>query len=214
MKIGIFDSGMGGEIAAERLRRRFPDAIFTVINDRKHLPYGSKTNDEIYRLTRVAIAPLIGKCDVLVIACNTATAAAIDRLRADFPGQKFVGYEPMIKPAVGLSKTSCIVVLATPATIASERYQKLVDQFGQQTHIFTPDCSSWANNIENGHTDRIELGTVAHCLGARADVIVLACTHYLALQDRLHQQFPEAVIIEPTDAVADRISSLIFRPQR
>lgn len=214
MVIGVFDTGLGGEIVAGRLGKYFPNVKISVINDRIHLPYGSRAQDEIYQLTKDAISPLIGNCDVLVIACNTATAAAIDRLREDFPEQKFVGYEPMVKPAAEMSKTGCITILATPATLKSPRYQKLVAQYGQDLRIFTPDCSSWANDIETGKADSIELGTIAHCVEGQTDVIVLACTHYLALQDRIQQQFPNVTVIEPTEAVANRIASLISQPQQ
>jgi len=210
MKIGIFDTGLGGEIAAERLRRYFPDAQFTVVNDRAHLPYGSKSSEEIYTLTHAAISPLIGNCDVLVIACNTATAAAIDRLREEFPDQKFVGYEPMVKPATALSRTGRIVILATPAMAASVRYQKLVAEYGQGVQISTPDCATWASDIEAGNADAVNLGDI----DANADVIVLACTHYLALQDRIARAFPAAQVIEPTKAVASRIASLVSQPQQ
>lgn len=214
MRIGIFDTGLGGEIVAKRLKHYFPDATFTVINDRKNLPYGNKTTDEIYVLTKTAVTPLVGKNDVIVLACNTATAAAIDRLRADFPDQEFVGYEPMVKPAAEITRSGCVVILATPATIKSDRYQNLVTKYGQNIRIFTPDCTTWASDIESGNAAKIELGVIAHCVDVKTDVIVLACTHYLELQDRIQQQFPDITVIEPTEAVASRITALTSQPLR
>lgn len=213
MTIGIFDSGLGGELVAKRLKVHFPDAEFTVINDRTHLPYGGRPASEVYTLTKAAIEPLIGKVDVLVIACNTATAAAIDQLRSDFPDQTFVGYEPMVKPAAAQTKSGKVAILATPATLASIRFKKLVAEYGENVQVFTPDCSSWASDIESGKIDEINLDQVAQAVNAGADVIALACTHYLALESRLRQQFPDAAVIEPTPAVAGRITVVSQLPQ-
>jgi glutamate racemase len=213
MTIGIFDSGLGGELVAQRLKNYFPDAKFTVTNDRTHLPYGDRPPDEIYTLTKLAIQPLIGKVDVVVIACNTATAAAIDQLRADFPDQKFVGYEPMVKPAASQTRSGKIVILATPATLASTRFKKLVTEYGENVQVFTPDCSSWAKDIETNEVDEINLDEVAQAVADGADVIALACTHYLALESRLRQQFPDTQVIEPTPAVAGRITVTSQLPQ-
>ena len=100
MKIGVFDSGIGGKAIANAMHLEFPDAEIHVIDDRKNLPYGNKSAGEIIRLTDLAIQPLLSdKCDVIIIACNSATTAAIDTLRERYPAQFFIGIEPMIKTA-------------------------------------------------------------------------------------------------------------------
>lgn len=213
MAIGVFDTGLGGELVAKRLKTYFPDAEFIVVNDRANLPYGGRPAGAIYLLTKHAIEPLIGKCDVLVIACNTATAAAIDRLRTDFPDQRFVGYEPMVKPAALQTKSGKIIILATPATLASIRYKKLAAEYGENIQIFTPDCTSWARDIESGKANEINLDKVTDAINTGADTIVLACTHYLALEHRMHQLFPDVTVIEPTAAVAGRITVVFQLPR-
>jgi len=214
MTIGIFDTGLGGEIVAKRLHTYFPSAEFIVINDRAHLPYGNRSADEIYELTKRATSGLIGNCDILVIACNTATAAAIERLRSKFPLQQFVGYEPMIKPAATQSKNQRVVVLATAATVSSERYQNLISQFARDTIVRTPDTTNWAAQIEAGSENSIDLSEVSQEVSDGADIIVLACTHYLAIEDTLRAQFPSATVIEPTGAVAKRIATLASQPRQ
>src|SRR5690606_15571961 len=100
MKLGVFDSGIGGETIAASLRIAFPKAEIEVVNDRKNVPYGSKSTEQIIILTDAAIQPLLTlSCDVIILACNSASAAAIETLRATYPEQKFIGLEPMIKPA-------------------------------------------------------------------------------------------------------------------
>lgn len=212
MTIGIFDSGLGGEIVAEQLKRYFPDTRFRVVNDREHMPYGDRSQVEIYMLTERKIASLLG-CDVIVIACNTATAAAIDQLRADFPEQPFVGYEPMVKPAAAMTKSGRVVILGTTATIASERFKKLVSIYGTDTHIITPDTTGWARDIELGKGSAIDLSEVARAIYDGADVIALACTHYIAIESRIRELSPTIQIIESTPAVAKQIATLVSQPR-
>ena len=126
IRIGVFDSGIGGKAIAESLRVSFPQSKITVVNDSKNVPYGDKPNDEIIKLTDLAVQPLLqSRCDVIVIACNTATAIAIDELRRCHPSQLFIGLEPMVKPATRLTKSNKVAVCATPITLRSDEYAKL-----------------------------------------------------------------------------------------
>ncbi len=105
MKIGVFDSGVGGEAIASALQNSFVDAEIIVVNDTKNIPYGDKAPAKIIALTDTAIQPLLNSnCDVIVIACNSATLAAIDVLRSTYPAQLFIGIEPMVKSAAQLTK--------------------------------------------------------------------------------------------------------------
>ena len=155
MKLGIFDSGIGGTAIARTLQLHFPLAELIVVNDRKNIPYGDKEPSEIIHMTDAAIQPLLSlRCDAIVIACNTATALAIDSLRASYPDQLFIGIEPMIKTAAQLTKTRTIAVCATPGTLNSRRYQALIAKYGKELTILEPDCSGWAYAIENDLVSR------------------------------------------------------------
>lgn len=208
MTIGVFDSGLGGQMVAERLKPLLPNHDFNVINDQANLPYGDKSAAEIIRLTEAAIQPLLETCPIIVLACNTATAAAIDYLRRKYPQNKFVGFEPMIKPAAALTVSGRVVILATAATRHSDRYQKLLGAYGENIELVEPDTTDWARLIEIGRADDINLSATQAAAESGADVVVLACTHYLALEDRLRHLLPDVEIVEPTAAVATQIKRL------
>lgn len=212
MKIGVFDSGIGGEAVARSLRTAFPDAAIKTVNDRAHAPYGSKNQHEVTELTDAAIQPLLDwQCDVLVIACNTATTQALATLRRRYPHQRFVGVEPMIKPAAALTKTGMIAVCATPSTLASERYQHLVKTYASHLTIVEPDCSEWAYMIENNAINHSVIQAQIKDVVARGcDVIVLGCTHYHWIKDVIETASgPGVVVIDPSQAVAKRIGQLL-----
>lgn len=213
MKIGVFDSGIGGRSVAEALQRLIPSAEITSVDDRNNVPYGNKSNQEIIKLTLSAVKPLIEmKCDAIVIACNTATTVAIDSLRSKYPDTNIIGLEPMVKPASTLTKSGSIIVLATPATLKSDRYNKLKEEWAADIKISEPDCSDWAALIEAGKMDEIDIRQALSALDSdNADVVVLACTHYHWLKDRILDAIKgkKVVVMEPSDAIASRIHQLI-----
>ncbi len=210
MRIGIFDSGRGGEFVANDLRELLPDYTYMVVNDREHVPYGSRSSEEIVTLTDAAIQPLIkASCQIIIIACNTATLAAIAILRLRYPHLHFIGIEPMIKPAASLSRSRHITVLATPLTLKSDRYRHLVDAYAHDLIIDEPDTSGWAAAIEHGRAGTIDLSDVSRSVRGNSDCIVLACTHYHILRPMLRTLFPPNVaIIEPTTAIARQLERL------
>lgn len=209
MKIGVFDSGRGGEFIAEGLRKLLPEHEFIVVNDREHVPYGSREDSEIIELTTKAIQPLLeARCPIIVIACNTATMAAIITLRAQFPETKFVGIEPMVKPAAAISTAHHTTVLATPLTLKSDRYQHLLREYASELIIDQPNAAGWAAAIENGEADTISFDEVAESVTNGSDTLILACTHYITLKDRLHSRFPGVHILEPTGAIARQVTRL------
>lgn len=212
MKLGIFDSGIGGEAIAATVKHEFPHAQIIVVNDRKNLPYGDKTASEIISLTDIAIQPLLNaRCDAIVIACNTATSVAIDSLRAKYPKQIIIGVEPMIKTAADLTKTHTIAVCATPATLNSQRYNNLIKKFGARLTILEPDCSDWARMIEQDEVDSEAVSNIINNVCERgADVIVLGCTHYNWIKDQIVKVADgRAQIIEPSHAICERIKTLL-----
>lgn len=212
MIIGVFDSGIGGKAIANSLKKDFPQAEIIIVNDHKNVPYGDKTPAEIRHLTDMAIQPLLKSgCDVIVIACNTATAIAIDTLRHKYPTQKFVGIEPMIKTAASLTQSKIIAVCATPATLSSEHYDQLVKRYGHGLTIINPDCSDWAWMIENSQINQQKITqTINSLCKERADVIVLGCTHYIWIKDLITKiSRDRASVIEPSEAIGKRVKNLL-----
>lgn len=212
MKLGIFDSGIGGEAVASALRETFPNAKIVSVNDRRNVPYGEKTPTEVIRLTETAIQPLIeDDCDIIILACNTATACAIEKLRNRYPEQKFIGIEPMVKTAAQLTRSNIVAVCATRATLASARYKKLTETYGKQLSILEPDCSEWAYLIENNKINREHIAEVVNTVCERgADVIVLGCTHYHWIKDLIIEQASgRALVIEPSEAIGRRVKELL-----
>lgn len=209
MKIGIFDSGRGGEFIAEGLQKLLPEHEFIVVNDREHVPYGSRKDSEIIELTTKAIQPLLeAYCPIIVIACNTATMAAIVSLRTQFPAVKFVGIEPMVKPAAAISHAHHATVLATPLTLKSSRYQHLLREYGSELIIDQPNAAGWAAAIERGEADTVSFDEVATSVANGSDTLILACTHYITLKSRLQAHFPGINILEPTEAISRQITRL------
>lgn len=214
MKLGIFDSGIGGEAVAQSLRTAFPEADIITVNDREHVPYGDRTPEDITALTDAAIQPLLnGNCDIIILACNSATAAAIETLRTRYPEQLFIGLEPMVKPAANMTRTGTVAICATPATLSSDRYHRLKETFAHDITVLEPDCSGWARMIEDNeiNEDHIE-ETVETVCAQGADVIVLACTHYHWIGEVIDRAAAgRATVIDPSDAIANRIRSILER---
>ncbi|TAL14875.1 glutamate racemase [Patescibacteria group bacterium] len=212
MRIGVFDSGVGGKAVALKLQQLLPNADIMSVDDHVHVPYGDRTPDDIIELTKAAIQPLLAaKCDAIVIACNTATTVAIAALRATYPSVNFIGIEPMVKPAASATKSGIIAVLATPRTLQSDRYNELKRTWAKDSTVIEPDCSDWAKLIEDGHSSQIHVeATVVNLLQQKVDVIVLGCTHYHMIKERILDAAGDTVtVLEPTDAIANRIKSLL-----
>jgi len=212
MKIGVFDSGIGGQAVADRLSELLLEADIICVNDHQHVPYGIRTADEIISLTIAAVQPLIqAHCDAIVIACNTATTVAISQLRIAYPDTNFIGIEPMIKPASELTRSKTIAVLATSATLASTQYGDLKTTWAKGIAVIEPDCASWAALIESGQADQVPIEeTVNDAITNGADVIVLACTHYHWLKERAEDAAASrATVLEPSDAISNRILTIL-----
>ena len=211
MKIGVFDSGIGGLALAEHLKNTFPDHTIITAHDRKNVPYGTKSPMIIIQLTDRAIQCLLKEhCRIIVIACNTATAVAIEFLRKKYPDTLFVGLEPMLKDAAALTKTNVVTLCATPTTLASERYLSQKKLYSH-VNIIEPDCSQWATMIEHNEMNtKIIQQTIRHALEQNADVIILGCTHYHWIEDDIQQIVGKSVrVIQPSDAISRRVAGLL-----
>jgi glutamate racemase len=210
--IGFFDSGVGGLTILRAVRRTLPCEHFVYVADAAYVPYGQKTPAEI-RARALAISAFLlqQQAKALVVACNTATAAAIDVLRAsvEIP---VIGVEPAVKPAVAATRTGVVGVLATPATLASERFRSLVARFAGGIRVVEQPCAGLAEHIERGdldgkHTEQLVHGFVEPLLTENVDVIVLGCTHYPLVAHTVQRiAGPAVTVIENGTAVAKEVA--------
>ena len=207
--IGVFDSGLGGLSVLAKLVDALPQADFAYYADTAHVPYGSKSEAQIQGRV-LAIGELLANagCRLLVVACNTATAAAVQALRAAHPGIPVVGVEPGIKPAAQQTKSGRIAVLTTEATAGSQRLKHLIRDHASQVEVFVEPCPGWATHVEMLQLDDPELAAdvrarIEPLLDQGVDRIVLGCTHYSFLVPLLQQVIgARAELVDVADAVA------------
>lgn len=205
-KIVIFDTGSGAELISARLKHELNCLDFIIVTDIDNAPYGSKTDSEILRLIDRKLKPHLQEHKMCVIACNTATVNVIESLREMYPDNIFLGIEPMIKTAEKISKTRRVLMLATEATKQSTRYKYLLKEFKKDLEVLTINTSGWAKHIDDGQEVDITK-TVALCKEKQCDVIILGCSHYLALEDKFKEQIPNIITLEPSIALAKVISA-------
>ncbi len=218
LKIGIFDSGLGGLTVVQSMMQHIKGAKLFYVADTKHAPYGEKTPEQILQFSLALTHYFIEnhQIDALVIACNTATSAAIATLREKFPKLIIVGTEPAIKPAIKQSTTGHIGVLATPATLKGDKYQNLVDRLSTQKEVrlYEQACPGLVEHIENNTLQSPESLTLlerwlAPMREANVDTIVLGCTHYPLAKEVIKEVMQrEVVLIDSGDAIAKRVLDL------
>lgn len=211
MKIGVFDSGIGGLSVATAIEKALPQAEVIFRDDSKHLPYGSKPPAEILGYVLPILQGLAGDgCQVIVIACNTVSTTLITKLREqiDIP---LVAVEPMIKPAAKLSKSKIIAVCATPTTLASKRYAWLKETYAKGVKVIEPDCSDWTQLIESKQiNEQIISERIEAAISQGADVVVLSCTHYHWIQDQIEiVAAGRAEVIQPEEAVVRQLKRVL-----
>jgi glutamate racemase len=214
--IGVFDSGLGGLSVLAAIARALPHADLTYVADTAHVPYGSRSDDFIRgRVLAIGDHLIDSGCRMLVVACNTATAAAVTELRHRHPGVPVVGVEPGVKPAAAASRSRRIAVLATEATASSERLARLIRDHAGDVEVIIRACPGWATRVEMLHFEegdfRAEIAaTVAPLLAAGADRLVLGCTHYSFLVPALAPLVDgRAELVDVAEAVARQAVRLI-----
>ncbi len=216
--MGVFDSGLGGLSVLRHLAMLRDDTHFLYVADSGHAPYGDKPVDFIVsRSLRIAEFLTRQGMDLLVVACNTATAAAVRALRDAHPGLPIVGVEPGIKPAVHATRNGKIGVLATTSTLRSDRFQLLAQAHADGIDLTLQAAVGLADAIENHALDGDEVRKVVErcCTPLReagVDTVVLGCTHYPLVADAIARQFPEDVtLIDTSEAIARRTLDLLPR---
>lgn len=213
LKIGVFDSGVGGQSVAEAITKALPEAEVTYREDKANVPYGNKTPEQLLKLVTPILQAMVQEgCEVIVVACNTVTTTIINKLRGIL-SVPLVGMEPMVKPAAEMSKSGVIAICATPATLGSERYKWLKEAYAKNVKVLEPDCSDWAYMIENNQVDhqKIKRRTEEVC-NAGADVIVLGCTHYHWIEEEIKQTVNgRAQVIQPIEPVIKQLRKVLTR---
>lgn len=218
--IGIFDSGIGGLSVFREIRKVLPEQSYIYYSDNAHCPYGEKSREYIIDRARTITRFLLGKgCEIIVVACNTATAAAISTLREEFP-VKFIGMEPAIKPAAQATRTGVVGVLATAGTLKATKYIDTRARWAQNVSIVEHIGQGFVELVEKGTTIGQEAETTVRTsliplLDAGADMIVLGCTHYPFLSDTIKKIASEVYpdrdidIIDPAPAVARHLMEVM-----
>jgi glutamate racemase len=218
--IGVFDSGVGGLSVLRALRAELPHERFVYVADSGHAPYGERDDEHVIRRSQTITRHLIDHHAIkaLVVACNTATAAAIRLLRATYPELPIIGIEPALKPATLLSKTGLIGVMATRGTLNSEKFRALLESLhGKATFVLQP-CDGLAHAIEHENAIKTE-ALCADYTGAMGlfgtksgemDALVLGCTHYPFAADILRQHIgPDVPLLEGGIPVARQTRRLL-----
>ncbi|HZJ95269.1 MAG TPA: glutamate racemase [Thiopseudomonas sp.] len=210
--IGVFDSGLGGISVLHEIRRLLPAESLIYVADSAHVPYGEKSTAFIVQRS-VAISEFLMAQPVkaLVVACNTATAAAVNELRLRWPNTLIVGMEPAIKPAVQASPSGKIGVLATNGTLRSARFAALLERYAADVEVVTQPCPGLVELIEEGQLETAATRTlltqyVEPLLAAGCDTLILGCTHYPLVKPLLRTLVPAEVgLIDTGEAVARRL---------
>ncbi len=238
IKIGVFDSGEGGLSVLKEITRLLPEAEYVYYSDNAHCPYGEKSPEYIQDRARAITERLLKEgADVIVVACNTATAAAISVLRSEYSDASsqevrdkvreltggrhdhicFIGMEPAVKPAALGTKTGVVGVLATAGTLKGSKYLKTKESVDDQVNVFEHVGRGFVELVEEGRLSGSEAEDVVKAslgplLSAGADIIVLGCTHYPFLLPVLQKVAgPDIRFIDPAPAVARQLVHVLER---
>lgn len=211
MKIGVFDSGVGGLSVVKAIHKELPGLEIILKEDKQHVPYGTRSIEQIYGFIQPLFQQFINEgCRVIVVACNTVTTNLIERLRQEFD-VPMVGMEPMVKPAAKATISGVIAVCATPRTLQSQRYAWLKQNYTAKLKVLEPDCSDWALMIENNSIEREKVAeTINKLIAQNADQIVLGCTHYHWIEQLIkHIAAGRAEVIQPEVATIAQLKRVL-----
>ena len=210
--IGVFDSGVGGLGVLSQIRAQIPDVDIIYVADHARAPYGTRTLDEVADAVEEVTSWLFDRgAEMIVLACNTASAAALDKLRRTHPDKTFVGMEPAVKPASLTTTTGVIGVLATEATFQGELFSSVVRRHATDTTVITAACPDWVGLVERQETHgprarALVADRVVPMLELDVDCLVLGCTHFSFLTDVISEVAgSDVMIIDPAPAVAREV---------
>jgi glutamate racemase len=214
--IGVFDSGVGGLSVLRAMRQLMPEVPVVYFGDQGHVPYGPRPMHQVRDFSVAITRFLLDQgAKLIVVACNTASAAALHYLREEFPDVSFVGMEPAVKPAVGHTQSGLVGVLATPATFQGALYASVLERFANGVQVMQHTCPGLVEQIEsgdlNGDGTRVILeNALRPMLDRGIDTVVLGCTHYPFVIPLIEQVVGENVrVIDPAPAVAKQAKRLL-----
>jgi glutamate racemase len=214
--IGVFDSGVGGLSVLRSIREQMPEETVLYFGDQGHVPYGPRSMEQIQNFSEGITQFLLDRgSKLIVVACNTASAAALAYLRERFPDVSFVGMEPAVKPAAETTRTGRVGVLATPATFQGALYASVVERFGAGVELFQHTCPGLVGQIEKGELDSANTRAILEdalypMLEKNIDTVVLGCTHYPFVIPLIQQVVGENVrVIDPAPSVARQAKRLL-----
>ena len=215
--IGVYDSGFGGLSVWRELYRALPDESLIYLGDGKNCPYGSLPEERIREYAEQSVGELVGRgCKLIVVACNTATAAAITHLRERFSQVPIVGLEPAVKPACQMSKSRKVAVVATERSLGSEKFRRAVERYGEGVEVIKAVGEGFVEAVESDQeqspaTRQKVASVIEPLIKSGVDVIVLGCTHYPFLRGVIRNVVGErgVQIIDSGEAVEKRVESLL-----
>ena len=214
--IGIFDSGVGGLSVWRQVANHLPAETLLYLADQAHVPYGNRTAEEIQRFCLAVADQLVERgCKALVVACNTASAVALQPLRRRFPDLPILGLEPAVKPAVALTRSGVVGVMATPATFQGQLYRATVGRHASDVRVVEQVCIGLADLVEAGELegpvcDALLQRFLEPMLAAGADTIVLGCTHYPFVIEAIRRLVgPGLAVLDPAPAVARHLGHVL-----
>jgi glutamate racemase len=214
--LGVFDSGVGGLSVLKAIRQQLPDEDGIFVADQAHVPYGPRPMAQVRTFSEEITRFLLSQgCKIIVVACNTASAAALHSLRQTFPQIPFVGMEPAVKPAAEASRSGIVGVLATPATFQGALYASVIERFAQGVTVLQHTCPGLVGQIEDGDlasekTRAILQDALLPMLAQGIDTVVLGCTHYPFVIPLIEEiSGPGVRVIDPAPAVARQVERLL-----
>ncbi len=213
--IGVFDSGLGGFSVLRELAQYLPSERFCYVADSHYAPYGEKSPSLILQRSRVCCDWLILQgVKAIVVACNTATAAAVQQLRADY-ALPIIAMEPAVKPAARMTHSGRIGVLATSGTLSSEKYEALLHQHAAHVQVYSQPCPGLVEEIEKGDFTSAELLSllkryIQPLIAQQVDTLILGCTHYPLIREQIVSLVgTQMVVVDSGAAVARRVGQLL-----
>ncbi|MDP2965289.1 MAG: glutamate racemase [Pelolinea sp.] len=214
--VGVFDSGVGGLSVIREIHRLLPQVSLLYIADQAHVPYGKRQLEEIRSFSLAITHFLLSKgARLIVVACNTASAAALSALRETLPETPFVGMEPAVKPATQQTENGIVGVLATPATFQGRMYSTLVERFAKNVKLLTNTLPGLVEAVERGElespaTRLILKNAIKPMLAQGVDTLVLGCTHFPFVLPLIREiAGPDVKVIDPAPAIARRTAYLL-----